>query len=402
MNKINTILLAIILLIFSCSEESADDNVDDLVYDPENCVIGNNIDYDCDGVANAEDYRPKDPSQSEDVWGKIVETKPEVFFASDISQKIKDGFMSDLNLITSELGNYGPLEWWNLGRDIDAANELAKIYCQRRVDRWQQTFSPDFYYESCLVNMMYPNHSVGDEHVPPWFKEDPNRVGDFENYRAIVPPSGNAGLNGMREWGIHLLTSSLPYSYDDNEFGFTKENYSTTLFHEYIHVVQSANLYSTETFVDEVNNTRRVGWGPTSMAEGAASYVNEFLLFTFIKDGKYIKSSNFDRKLRDVMRWKMESVQGMLQNCPNFKLQDLNYGNICSPYDFGAWGVAYLLNKIDNQYAMQEVFWPSINELGYYQAFEKTFGLTFDEFNSEYHEFLKLPIEDQLLIIPDL
>ena len=51
---------------------------------------------------------------------------------------------------------------------------------------------------------------------------------------------------------------------------------------------------------------------------------------------------------------------------------------------------------------MQEVFWPSINELGYYQAFEKTFGLTFDEFNSEYHEFLKLPIEDQLLIIPDL
>ena len=30
MNKINTILLAIILLIFSCSEESADDNVDDL------------------------------------------------------------------------------------------------------------------------------------------------------------------------------------------------------------------------------------------------------------------------------------------------------------------------------------------------------------------------------------
>ena len=29
-------------------------------------------------------------------------------------------------------------------------------------------------------------------------------------------------------------------------------------------------------------------------------------------------------------------------------------------------------------------------------------GLTFDEFNNEYHEFLKLPIEEQLLIIPDL
>ena len=80
------------------------------------------------------------------MWGKIVETKPEIFFASDISQKIRDGFMSDLNLITSELGNYGPLEWWIIGRDINAANELAEIYCRRRVDREQQTFNPNFYF----------------------------------------------------------------------------------------------------------------------------------------------------------------------------------------------------------------------------------------------------------------
>ena len=98
----------------------------------------------------------------------------------------------------------------------------------------------------------------------------------------------------------------------------------------------------------------------------------------------------------------MGSVQDMLQNCPNFKLEDLNYGNVCSPYDFGAWGVAYLLNKIDNQYAMQEIFWPNINDMGYYPAFEKTFGLTFDEFNNEFHEFLKLSIDDQLPIIPEL
>ena len=206
----------------------------------------------------------------------------------------------------------------------------------------------------------------------------------------------------MRDWGIHLLSSSLPYHYDDNEWGNPKEDYSATLFHEYIHVVQSANLYTTQSFVDEVNNTRRVGWGPTSMAEGAASYINEFLLLTYIKDGKYDESPSSNRELRNVMRWKMFNVQEMLKKCPKFKLQDLNYGNICSPYDFGAWAVAYLLNKIDNQYAMQELFWPSINTLGYYPAFESIFGLTFDEFNNEYHEFLKLPIEEQLLIIPDL
>ena len=364
------------------------------------CIVGNNYDYDCDGRVDSQDYRPKDPSQTDDVWGKIVETKPEIFFASDISQKIRVGFMSDLNLITAELGNYGPIEWWIIGRDIDAANELAEIHCRRRVDREQERFNPDFYYESCIANMMYPNHNVGDQHVPSWWGSD--YVGRFEQYRAIEPPSGSAGLNGMRDWGIHLLSSSLPYSYDDNEWGFTKEDYSATLFHEYIHVVQSANLYTTESFVDEVNNTRRVGWGPTSMAEGAASYINEFLLLTYIKDGKYDKSPSFDRKLRDVMKGKMLYVQDNLKNCPNFKLQDLNYGNICSPYDFGAWAVAYLLNKIDNQYAMQELFWPSINSLGYYPGFESIFGLTFDEFNNEYHEFLKLPIEQQLEIIPDI
>lgn len=392
--------LVFVFLILSCGE---DEEIEaDTTINTGDCVVGNSIDSDCDGVANAQDYWPNDPSQTEDLWGKIIDTQPEVFFASDISKEVKDGFMSDLNLIISELGNYGPLEWWNLGRDIDAANKLAELYCERRVNRKQETFSPNFYYESCLAKMMYPNHNVSDQDVPSWLKNDPGAIGDFENYRSVIPPSVNAGLNGRREWGIHMLTSSLPYSYEENEFGHTKENYSATLFHEYLHVVQSANLYSTETFVDEVNNTRRVGWGPTSIAEGAASYVNVFLLFTYIKDGKYKKSESFDNKLRDVMRWKMMSVQDMLKNCPNFKLQDLNYGNICSPYDFGAWGVAYLLNKIDNQYAMQELFWPNINAIGYYPAFEMTFGLTFDEFNDEFHEFLKLSIEEQILIIPDL
>ncbi len=383
-----------------------DDDGDGVLDTEDNCPLIANADQldndsDCDGVANAQDYWPNDPSQTEDLWGKIIDTQPEVFFASDISPFVKLGFMKDLNLIISELGNYGPLEWWVLGKDINAAYKLAELYCERRVNRKQETFSPNFYYESCLAKMMYPNHNVSDQDVPSWIKNNSGYIGDFEKLRSVNPPSLRAGLTGRREWGIHTLTSSLPWLYEQNQYG-SKENYTSTIFHEYLHVVQSANLYTTETFVDEVNNTVRVGWGPTSIVEGAADYVSYFLLFTFIKDGKYIKSPSFDYNLRDVMRSYMISVQDMLKNCPNFKLQDLNYGNICSPYEFGAWGVAYLLNKIDNQYAMQELFWPNINELGYYPAFEMTFGLTFDEFNDEFHEFLKLSIEEQILIIPDL
>tara|TARA_B100000945_G_scaffold244929_1_gene201180 strand:- start:349 stop:1779 length:1431 start_codon:yes stop_codon:yes gene_type:complete len=368
-----------------------------------NFLKDNNIDSDGDGVNDDEDFWPYDPSMSEDLWGKIIDKKPEVFFASDISQKVRDGFMSDLNLIIEQLGNYGPLEWWVLGQDIDAAHELAEIYCKRRVERRQETFSPGFDYESCLVKMMYPNHKVSDEHIPSWLVNDPNFKGDFENYRSVVPPSGNAGLNGARHWGIHLLSASFPYSYDENQFGFTKENYTPTVIHEYLHVVQSANLYTTETFVDEVNNTRRVGWGPTSIAEGAASFVNEYIFHNWIKEGKYITSDGFSynsNRLKNLMRHRMNSIQDMLVNCPNFKMEDLNYGNICNPYTFGAWGVAYLLHKINDYNAMQEKFWPSINQLGYNKAFEVTFGITFEKFNEEFKEFLKLPIDEQLKIIP--
>ena len=38
----------------------------------------------------------------------------------------------------------------------------------------------------------------------------------------------------------------------------------------------------------------------------------------------------------------------------------------------------------------------SINQLGYNKAFEVTFGITFEKFNEEFKEFLKLPIDEQL------
>jgi hypothetical protein len=66
------------------------------------------------------------------------------------------------------------------------------------------------------------------------------------------------------------------------------------------------------------------------------------------------------------------------------------------------WGIAYLLNKVDNQNAYQELMFPLINDLGYYGVFEEIFGISFNTFNEEFLEFLELPIEQQLEIIPDI
>ena len=40
--------------------------------------------------------------------------------------------------------------------------------------------------------------------------------------------------------------------------------------------------------------------------------------------------------------------------------------------------------------------------MGWDGAFEFTFGVTMEQFNQEFLEFLELPIEQQLEIIPDI
>ena len=98
----------------------------------------------------------------------------------------------------------------------------------------------------------------------------------------------------------------------------------------------------------------------------------------------------------------MESIQSMLPSCPDFQIEQLNYGNPCDPYTFGMWATAYLTNKVDNINAFHEVFWPKINKLTYVGAFEDTFGLSYEQFNTVFQEFLSLPIEEQLAIIPEV
>ena len=98
----------------------------------------------------------------------------------------------------------------------------------------------------------------------------------------------------------------------------------------------------------------------------------------------------------------MESILNMLPNCPDFQIEKLNYGNPCDPYTFGMWATAYLTNKVGNINVFHEVFWPKINEMTFVGAFEDTFGLSYEQFNTTFREFLALPIEEQLAIIPEI
>lgn len=375
-------------------------------------------DIDSDGVIDSLDDFPLNSNLTEDLWGQIVDFEPELFFADDISEFIQQQFRNDLNLGIEEWGNYGPLEYWILGNDIEAANSLAQTYCERRTSRGEL-----FYFEGaqqdgysledleliCATEMMHPHASLdwnnNLSNGGTFFTGNlSNYMGRFENYRSTSDnlPSMNAGVNGHRQWGFHFLIHSYPFQYEENEFNITKEDNSIVVLHEYFHIVNSASVFSKEFIVDETGNSVRPDYGPTSMSEGSANYISNYTIRKLINEGRYIKSSSWNYSLRDEMRNKMTQLKEMLVNCPDFNLSELNYGNICDPYTFGQWGIAYLLNRADNQDIYQEVMFPLINDLGYYGAFEQTFGITFEEFNQEFLEFLELPIEEQLEIIPDI
>jgi hypothetical protein len=172
-------------------------------------------------------------------------------------------------------------------------------------------------------------------------------------------------------------------------------------FHEYYHIVQAQNVSSNDFITDETGNTVRPEYGPTAFSEGSANYISEYLIRTLSKQGIY-QGTVFDKSLKVLMRQKMESIQSMLPSCPDLQIEKLNYGNPCDPYTFGMWATAYLTNKVDNINAFHEVFWPKINKLTYVGAFEDTFGLSYEQFNAAFREFLSLPVEQQLAIIPEV
>ena len=378
------------------------------------------VDTDGDGVVDSEDAWPFNPFLDEDIWGQDVE--PELFFASDVSEYIQEQFRNDLNLAIEEFGNFGPLEIWVLGTDKNAMLELAEIYCERRISRGQiweadgllsqnegYDLTEDFslFNSACLSELMHPYADVS------WYNEESRVVSQYidqaglDNYTGgwveygVEPPLIMASINGHRGFGFHYWLNSLPYQYEENDYFIGKEDMAFIIFHEYFHVTNLSYVFAKESVQDETGNSVVPDYGPTSMREGSADYMGWYTLYKLIDEDEYNKSEEFQSTLREEMKNRMNTIQENIINCPNFNLANLN-GDICDPYIFGSWAIAYLNNRAENQNSYQELMFPLINDLGYYGAFEEAFGITFETFNQEFLEFLELPIEQQLEIIPDI
>ena len=307
----------------------------------------------------------------DEYWGKIVDFEPEFFFSIDLPEFAREGLEETVKLASNYFGLYGPIEIWSVSRDASSSEkrELESIYCERRSNRNQGN------YEDCVSQQRFEN--IG------------------------------SSINGKRELGYHLMHHRNDFTFADNS---DYRHYAmTTMTHEYTHIVQSANLFTKNEEDRPDGDRRRIGWGPIFFSEGTAVYYAEFIQRKLRQNGTPVENApNVDSQggsLRNKMREFMErDIVPYLDSCPNFNIWDVNYSTreTCSPYRLGAWGVAYLLDKVKDQDAFWKTLWPNIDEMGWDGAFEYTFGITMEQFNQEFLEFLELPIEQQLEIIPDI
>ena len=348
-------------------------------------------------MINSEDAWPLDSSMSEDLWGVINDSEPEFFFANDIPANIIQATKASFLEAIDEFGNWGPSELWVLGQDIGAANELAEIYCERRVARGQQSFSPGFNYNSCLGKMMYPNQTVPTSSIPDFILNDEDFQGRFEYYRekSVLSVENNygtgygKGLNGNRSWGFKIWTFSLPVGFQEAGYNFDSEK--RNVFYEYFHALQESAL------IDEnKGNTYEFGEdtrrGPHWFYSGASTYMAEYA----------VRKRNRQHSLNSLKE-RIEQQFGYAM-CDDILLSDLTPESNCFLMKF-YWGmpaIAYLLNKVDNQNAIIETFYPNLYENGFRDAFELTFGITVEEFYDEWEVYRNLPMEERLEIIPDI
>ncbi len=312
-------------------------------------------------------------------WGEVSAYSPEVFCATDLPANICDEITTALLVAAAEWGNYGPLEYWVLGIDQPAAQTLTELNCGRRDQRGQ------FAKAHCLRRHNHSRHG-------------------FESYRAIGAkavdsgrPSGSAGLNGKRDWGIHFFTSSLPVGFT-NLFKVPGVEEQKTVFHEYFHAVQHSHIQTKD------HNQREQLLGPVWFNEGSAEYMAQKTTKKLRKSGTLPELSETGRwpfVFEDKMKGKLREGLKKLKNCPGLRLQDLTYETPCdgAHYDLGAWEHAYLDHKFGSQ-ALLGTFYPSLNELGWEGAFTKTYGITSEEFYTEFDQFLKLPLNQQMAILP--
>ena len=204
-------------------------------------------------------------------------------------------------------------------------------------------------------------------------------------------PFSDASRNGKRDCGIHLFSSSYPLG-NAGFLGTPFADAQTVGFHEYFHTVQHAYIFTLD------RGTREDMLGPMWFVEGGGEFMAQTTTQR-LRDAGALTASDW-APLPERMRWKMEAMQKWLVDNPGSKLSEVGAGpdqNV--GYHYGAWAHAYLSYEANTDVLLGS-FYKNLTDLDWEGAFTQTYGKTSAQFIAEFYEFLQLPIEDQLEILP--
>ena len=74
-------------------------------------------------------------------------------------------------------------------------------------------------------------------------------------------------------------------------------------------------------------------------------------------------------------------------------------GDLNAAYSGGTWAHAFLTHKHGDDLLL-EILYANLEEMGFEDAFVYTYGQSLMDFYAAFDEFLKLPLEEQLAILP--
>ena len=294
-------------------------------------------------------------------WGVITCAEPEVFRTSDVSNETQSLTFEWYNIAATEWGNFGPVEIYIIGSDIDAAKQLEDEYCER--------------------------HKALDSN---WNEEWDCANDNYQIFTRYVEEGGAAISTFKRtyiEYDFMMMIMSAKYP------GPSEEDYKPVVLHEYFHIFQHSQI-SDECSGDSRDTCERDskmgGEQNPWFAEGGAEYMAQTL---------YSKQEGVrDNYLREVMQNKLDySKDDYLGQ--NISLDQLTYSSEINVYGVSTWFTAYLIHNegID---AYLNGFYGDLDELGFNGAFEKHFEKTKVDYIAEFEGFLNQSNEEIMSIIP--
>ena len=105
---------------------------------------------------------------------------------------------------------------------------------------------------------------------------------------------------------------------------------------------------------------------------------------------------------KEAMRNKLEYAKmSKKEVCPNLDIGDMSYQNDCNgaSYDLGTWAHILLESKSTTPNVLVDKFYPILEENGWEEAFSKTYGISPQEFYSEFDQFINQSTDDQLKLL---